>query len=158
LVAGYKGYEIQYAERGRGWIVSPVGERIVVFHPPTDDGSLVLASRVKGIDVEKGYSLLDSAVKDIADQHIALTSDGRDDPILSSGEARVVITGTVENLQLNQNSIGIQITPTQVEDINKEIDRATPSLLRKVLKEWIPQACTKEGVGLLLAMLGLAAS
>ncbi|MXY04614.1 MAG: hypothetical protein F4171_04695 [Gammaproteobacteria bacterium] len=157
-MAGYKGYEIQYGEKSGGWIVSPVGERIAIFHHTMGDSAPILASLVNGIDVDKGYPSLNAAVRDIADQHIALTSDASDDPILSSGEARVVITGTVENLQLNQNSIGIQITPTQVEDINKEIDRATPSLLRKVLKEWIPQACTKEGVGLLLAMLGLAAS
>ena len=118
----------------------------------------IIMANVDGIDVEGKHITLEAALKDIADQHRALIGEDQDDPILSPHEARVVINGTVNNLQLNQNSLGIQITPTQVKDITGEIDTASPALLKKVLKEWIPQAFLGAGVGQLLGMLGLAVS
>lgn len=44
------------------------------------------------------------------DQHLKLESDDADEPIVTPAEAKIVISGTVNNLQVNQNALGVQIT------------------------------------------------
>ena len=105
--------------------------------------------------VARAYPSLAQALIDIADKHRASRDEGEGDPILNPTEARTIIVKSVKNLQINQNSLGIQISPTQVEDINTEVDKASPDKLKQILKEWIPQAFLGAGVGQLLAMLGL---
>lgn len=157
-MAGYKGYEFEYAEKGAGYILSPLGERIAHFQHVMGQAMPIVMASLDGIDVKGNETTLHAVLKNIADQHRALIGDDEDDHILSPHEARVVINGTVSNLQVNQNSLGIQITPTQVKDITREIDNASAALLKKVLKEWIPQAFLGASVGQLLGMLGLAVS
>ena len=152
-MAGYKGYTIRNSgDRKAGWIHSPLGAPIARFALRRSD---VRIPRTDIPGVERAYPSLDQALIDIADKHRASRGEGESDPILNPAEARTIIVKSVENLQINQNSLGIQISPTQVEDINTEIDRASPDKLKQILKEWIPQAFLGAGVGQLLAMLGL---
>ena len=152
-MAGYKGYTIRNSsDRKTGWIHSPLGSPIARFArrrsdvriPPTD---------IPG--VERAYPSLDEALIDIAHKHGATAEQGESDPILNLAEARTIIVKSVENLQINQNSLGIQISNAQVADIDAEIDRASPDKLKQILKDWIPQAFLGAGVGQLLAMLEL---
>ena len=71
-------------------------------------------------------------------------------------EAKVVVTGTVNNLQVNQNALGVQITGDQLQQINEAIDKAPPGTLREVIKTWLPQAVnTGAGIATLLKALGI---
>ena len=155
-MAGYKGYEIEYGDSRAGWIISPVRERIAHFQHVKGEFMPYITSNVAGIDVRKDYKTLEGIVKDFAEQHrVLIGEDDEGEQILEPSEAKVIISGTVGNLHLSQNSLGIQITPSQVEHINSEIDKASPAMLKKVLKEWIPQAFMGSGIGKLLGMLGL---
>ena len=97
-------------------------------------------------------------LRDIADQHRALIGETDEDPIITPSESRIIIVHSAKNLQINSNAFGIQITDAQMQQIEGAIDKAPPHTLRKVLKEWIPQAFLGIGVGKLLALLGLAVS
>ena len=96
-------------------------------------------------------------IKDLVDQHRALEGeDDSDDAVLNPAEAKVVITGTVNNLQVNQNALGVQITGDQLQQINEAVDNASPVTLKKVLKEWMPQAVNMgAGIATLLKALGI---
>ena len=68
------------------------------------------------------------------EQHRKLEGEEAPDPILTSAEARVVINGAVHNLQVNQNSLGVQITGDQLQQINEAVDEASPSTLSEIVK------------------------
>ena len=160
-MAGYKGYTLSYKENGKGMIVSPIGEHIVAFYSTMGSSMPFFREKVPGIEVRnKSYQNMNEALRDIADQHRALTGADRDGPILEPADARTVIISTVQNLQVNHNSPhSVQqntFTSWQVEQINAKIDNAPSSLLKEVLKEWIPQAFLGAGVAVLLQMLGIA--
>ena len=157
-MADYEGYKFRYHGQERtGYFFSPFGERIARFtHLKSGVKVPVTGHKIPGL--EQRYPTMEDALRDIADKHREMRGEGLDDPILQPTEARTVINGTVNNLQINQNSLGIQITSAQVKDINAEIDKAPPGMLKKILKEWIPKACTREGIKLLLVMLGLGSS
>ena len=102
-----------------------------------------------------GYKTIDEAVRDLADQHRAITGTDGGELTIQAGEARGIIIGTVKNLQINQNALGIQVTGETQARIDQAVEGADAVTLKRILKEWIPQACLGAGVGTLLAMLGL---
>ena len=73
---------------------------------------------------------------------------------VSVPEARTIVIQTVENMQLNQNSLGIQVANSDIALIKERVEQAEPSLLAKVFKEWLPSACTAIGLGALIRLLG----
>ena len=74
---------------------------------------------------------------------------------VSIPEARTVIINTVENMQINQNSLGVQITNVEVDRIKDGVEKATPSLLAKIFKEWIPKTFSVESIKALLKLLSV---
>ena len=152
-MAGYKGHTIRNSrDRKTGWIHSPLGAPIAHFALRQSDARI---PRTDIPGVEHADASLDQALIDIAHKHRATQGEGETDPILNPVEARTIIVESVENLQINQNSFGIQISAAQLADINTEIDRASPDKLKQILKEWIPQAFLGPASASLLAMLGL---
>lgn len=73
---------------------------------------------------------------------------------VSVPEARTIVIQTVENMQLNQNSLGVQVANSDVALVKERIEQAEPSLLAKIFKEWLPSACTAIGLGALIKLLG----
>lgn len=92
-----------------------------------------------------------------------LTSDGHralaqlqealDQVSLSVDEARLTINGSVQNLQINSNAIGIQITDGDIEKVKAAVDKAEPDDLKRAIMEWIP-TLGKAGIEALVKMLG----
>ena len=72
---------------------------------------------------------------------------------VSVPEAKTIVIQTVENMQVNQNSLGIQISNSDVEKVKEEVEQAEPSLLAKIFKEWLPGACTSLGLNKLFELL-----
>ena len=134
-------------------IVSPYGERIAII-TKTRAGESV-SSPVTGVNPKNNYKHRGEVLKDIADQHLALIGGDEDEGIITSDESKVIINGTVRNLQINSNSLGIQITDANIEEIKAAVDRAPSDTLKQILKVWIPQAFLGSGLGLLLKMLGI---
>ena len=134
-------------------MISPLGEPVAELMRRLP-GGLWFHSHIDGIEVGD-YKTVDEAVKDLADQHRALIGADDDDVTIRAREARAIITGTVHNLQINQNALGIQLTGDTRERIEEAVDGADPSTLKRVLKEWIPQSFLGAGVGILLSMLGV---
>lgn len=73
---------------------------------------------------------------------------------VSVPEAKTIVIQTVENMQLNQNSLGIQVADADVALVKERVEEAEPSLLAKIFKEWLPSACTSLGLGALVKLLG----
>ena len=151
-MADYKGYMFEKGDRDEA-IVSPYGDKIAIM-PKTLAGESV-SSLVRGVRPKNHYEHRREILKDIADQHLALIGGDEDEGVITSDESKVIINGTVRNLQINSNSLGIQITDAEVEEITAAVDRAPSGTLKKILKEWIPQAVLGSGLGLLLKMLGI---
>ncbi len=72
---------------------------------------------------------------------------------VSIPEAKIIIIKTVKNMQVNQNSLGIQVSNSDVEKVKEHVEKAEPSLLAKIFKEWLPSACTGLGLSKLLEIL-----
>ena len=102
-----------------------------------------------------GYKTIDEAVRDLADQHCGVTGTDGGELTMQAGEARAIIIGTVGNLQINQNALGIQLNGETRVRIEEAVERTDAVTLKRVLKDWIPQAFMGGGVGTLLSMLGL---
>jgi len=74
---------------------------------------------------------------------------------MQTGEARAIIIGTAESLQINQNALGIQLTGEMQVRIEEAVEGADAVTLKRILKEWIPQAFLGAWLRTLLSMLGL---
>ena len=72
---------------------------------------------------------------------------------VSVPEAKTIVIQTIENMQVNQNSLGIQISNSDVEMVKEEVEKAAPSLVAKIFKEWLPGACTSLGLTKLFELL-----
>ena len=72
---------------------------------------------------------------------------------VSVPEGRTIIIQTVENMQVNQNSLGIQISSADLEKVKVGVEKADSGLLGKIFKEWLPRACTSLGLTKLMSML-----
>ena len=147
---GYKGYT--YRDRDKK-VISPLGEPIATFLRYLSDG-VWFDTHIAGMKAD-GYTSIDEAVRDLADQHRALTGVDDGELTIRAGEARTIIIGTVENLHITQNQLGIQLTDETRERIEEAINGADTVTLKRVLKEWIPQSFLGAGVSTLLSMLGL---
>ncbi|MYD97896.1 MAG: hypothetical protein F4X98_11000 [Gammaproteobacteria bacterium] len=79
--------------------------------------------------------------------------DPRTNIRLSSGEARVIIGAIVNQIQINQNSLGIQASSSEFEQVRDALSEAPPSVLSRVFREWLPQALVASTVALLFALL-----
>lgn len=73
---------------------------------------------------------------------------------ISVDDARVIIKNVVNNIQVNQNALGIQVSKAEVERAMAGVDEATPAKLARVFKEWIALPLVGAGLGLLLNILG----
>ena len=149
-MSGYKGYTYRHTDKK---VVSPLGEPIATFLRYLSDG-VWFDTHIQGMEAG-GYKTIDEAVRHLADQHRALTGADDGDLTIAAGEARGIIIGTVKNLHLNQNELGIQFTGETRERIEEAVDGAEAVTLKRILKEWIPQSFLGAGVGILLSMLGL---
>ena len=72
---------------------------------------------------------------------------------LTVGETRVVIKSMVNNIQINQNALGIQVSDAEIARAKEAVDAASPSTLRRVLTEWAPQALLGASISLLFSIL-----
>ena len=149
-MSGYKGYI--YRDKDKK-VVSPLGDPIATFIRYLSDG-VWFDTHIEGMEAD-GYKTIDEAVRDLADQHRALTGADDGELTIRAGEARTIIIGTVENLHIKQNELGIQLTGATRERIEEAVNGADTVTLKRVLKEWIPQSFLGAGVGTLLSMLGL---
>lgn len=149
-MSGYKGYTYRAQDKK---VISPLGEPIATFARYVSDG-VWFDVHIPGMKAD-GYNTIEEAVRHLADQHRALTGSDRGELTMQESEARAIIIGTVENLQINQNALGIQLTGETRVRIEQAVEGADATTLRRILKEWIPQAFLGAGVGTLLSMLGL---
>ena len=157
-MAGYKGYYLEQRSNSSRVLVSPLGVDIALFSFAI--GSKLPSMKVieDGLQSGGNYTTLTEIVKDLVDKHRRLHGeDDLDDPVVGCGDARNLVKNTVTNyIQVNHNSLGVQMSGEQLQlQINEAIDNASPVTLKKVLKEWIPQAVLGAGLGTLLTMLGL---
>lgn len=152
---GYKGYRLELRDRGKA-VVSPLGVEIARLNYPTGRKLPFVGVLEPGLAVRNNYESETEMVIDLADQHIRRYGQETDYPILAPAEAKVVISGTVNNLQVNQNALGVQITGDQLRQINEAVDKASPSALREIVKTWLPQAVNMgAGIATLLKALGI---
>ena len=149
-MSGYKGYTYRDHDKK---VISPLGEPIATLLRYLPDG-VWFDTHIRGMKAD-GYTSIDQAVRDLADQHRALTGADDDELKIRAAEARTIIIGTVKNLHIKQNQLGIQLTDETRERIEEAINGADTVTLKRVLKEWIPQSFLGAGVGTLLSMLGL---
>ena len=149
-MSGYKGYI--YRDKDKK-VVSPLGEPIATFIRYLSDG-VWFDTHIEGMEAD-GYKTIDEAVRDLANQHRVLTGADDGELTIRAGEARTIIIGTVENLHIKQNELGIQLTGETRERIEEAVNGADTVTLKRVLKEWIPQSFLGAGVSTLLSMLGL---
>ena len=154
-MADYKGYMIERSERrGDFAVVSPYKETIAILIG-TLDGESVHAN-VKGIKPRNSYKHRGELLEDIAEQHRALIGVTDKNPIVITPiESRTIVIETVQNLHLHSNSLEIQISAAQVEEIKVAVEKADAGTLKRILKEWIPKALVGTGIEELLAMLGI---
>ena len=78
------------------------------------------------------------------EEYISFTTD----------EARLAINGSIQNLQINSNALGIQITDSDVEKVKTTVSEAEPDTLKRVIVEWLP-TLGKAGIETLSKMLGV---
>ena len=156
-MAGYKGYRLERRDGSGKALVSPLGVDVATLEYSLGDSMPFVLPFVDGLVTRSDYRSETELVKDLADQHRRLEGeDDSDDPVLTAAGAKVVITGTVNNLQVNQNALGVQITGDQLQQINEAVDNASPGTLREIVKTWIPQAVTVgAGLATLLKALGI---
>ena len=72
---------------------------------------------------------------------------------VSLPEARTIVIKAVQNMQINQNSLGIQISDSDVRKAKEEVEKAEPTLLAKIFKEWLPSAFTGLSLAKLLELI-----
>lgn len=159
-MAGYKGYQLERRQHGKV-LVSPLGVEVANFITAWGDNFPRTLHVVDGLVARDDYRSETEMVKDLADQHRRLEGeDDLDEPVLGCADSRTVIKTTVTNyIQVNHNSLGVQMSGDQLQlQINGAVDKASPVTLKKVLKEWVPQAVLGAGASVLLAMLGAGAS
>ena len=149
-MSGYKGYK--YSDNDKK-VISPLGEPIATLLRYFSDG-VWFNTHITGMQAAS-YTSIDEAVRDLADQHRVLTGTDSGELTIRAGEARTIIIGTVENLHIKQNELGIQLTAEMRERIEKAVNGADTVTLKRVLKEWIPQSFLGAGISSLLLMLGL---
>ena len=149
-MSGYKGYIYSVGDKK---VISPVGAPIGNLLQYVSDG-VWFDTHIAGMNAGV-YRTIDEAVMDLADQHRVLTGTDGDELTIQAGEARIIVQGTVENLQINQNALGIQLTDETRERIDEAVNQADTVTLKRVLKEWIPQSLLGASVATLLSMLGL---
>lgn len=92
-------------------------------------------------------------LKDIANQHLELIGDEDEETVITSSESRIIKIKMVENLHINSNKLGMQINASQVQQIQEAVDKTSAITLKKVLREWIPQAFLGTGLDKLLGLL-----
>lgn len=155
-MAGYKDYRLERRDNASKVVVSPLGVEIARFAYELGRRLPHVHGVESGLKPRDDYKNETEIVMDLADQHIRLYGDEADYPILGSADAKVVIIGTVDNLQVNQNALGVQITGDQLQQINEAIDKASPGTLREIVKTWLPQAVNMgAGIATLLKALGI---
>ena len=155
-MAGYKGYRLERRERGTKSLLSPTGADVAIIFAPLDHTVRQVLQALDGLVVRDNYKDETEIVKDLADQHLRLEGVVEEDRFLAPNEARLVITGTVNNLQVNQNALGVQITGDQLQQINEAVDHASPDTLKEIIKTWIPQVVSVgAGLATLLKALGI---
>ena len=157
---GYKGYRLEHRE-GNKFLVSPLGVDIAVLYTSVwGDGLPKVETYVPGMRARDDCKTITEMVKDMAEQHLMIEGNDDDDRVLGREDARIVIKNTVTNyIQVNHNSLGVQITADQLQlQINEAVDKASPGTLREIVKTWIPQAVsTGAGIATLLKALGIGA-
>ena len=151
-MADYKGYTI---ERGgtNDAVVSPFGEKIVLIVKTL--GGESYQSIVEGVRARNNYRHRGEMLEDVVDQYREQIGETDEDPMITPAESRIIVIETVKNLHIHSNELNMQISAEQVEQINVAVEKAHPSVLKRILKEWIPKALVGSGVDELLAMLGL---
>lgn len=160
MAAGYKGYVLERRGTSTKVLVSPFGVEVASLIRFMGQSMAEVVDHVDGLTPRADYNSETEIIRDLADQHRRLEGeDDSDDPVMGCADARVIIKNTVTNyIQVNHNSLGVQMSGDQLQlQINEAIDNASSATLKKVLKEWIPQAVLGAGVSVLLSMLGAAA-
>ena len=99
---------------------------------------------------QRGVDPDDSSFSMLADD---ASLDLQNDVLLTPTEARVIIGSVVNQIQVNHNSLGIQATNSDFEQVQEALSGASPSVLSRVIKEWLPQALIAGTIGLLLGLL-----
>ena len=133
-----------------------MGADIAMIFAPLDHTVRQVEQALDGLAVRDNYKDETEIVKDLVHQHRRLEGTLEEEPILKSDEAKVVITGTVNNLQLNQNALGVQIPGDQLQQINEAVDNASPDTLKEIVKTWLPQVVSVgAGLATLLKALGI---
>ena len=152
-MAEYKGYSIDAETAYTDVILSPYGDKIAFIIKSL--GGQTVQSNVDGVTARKDYKHRGEMLQDIVDQYRTLIGETDDDPNITPTESRAIVIQTVENLHLNSNSVEVQITAAQVDQIKLAVEKADPVTLKRILKEWIPQAFLGVGIAELVALLGI---
>ena len=155
-MVGYKGYRLERRPDGSKLLVSPLGADIATLRPVFGRRLPAVMQHVDGLAPRDHYKDETELAKDLADKHLKLEGEDADDSVLTSADAKVVITGTVNNLQVNQNAFGVQITGDLLQQINEAVHNASPRTLREIVQTWIPQVVSVgAGLATLLKALGI---
>ena len=118
-MSNYKGYTYRDHDKK---VISPLGEPIATLLRYLSDG-VWFDTHITGMKAA-GYTSVDHAVRDLADQHRAITGANDDELTIRAGDARTIIIGTVTNLHIKQNELGIQLTDDTRERIEAAVNRA----------------------------------
>ena len=119
-------------------------------------GGRVLSNRYqRAIDPED--SSLDSVVDGMAvgGAEGNVFPDQRHIVALTVVDARHSIVSVAKQVQINQNALGVQFSDSDMEKVIVGVAEAPPTVIQRLLKDWLPSALTSLGLTLLLKMLGL---
>ena len=152
-MADYKGYTIEAESQYTDAILSPFGDKIALIVKSLDGQSV--RSLVDGVTARNDYKHRGEMLKDIVNQYLALIGEDEDERIITPSESRAIVIQTVKNLHINSNSVEVQVTAEQVETIRVAVESAEPDTLKRILKEWIPQAFLGAGIAKLVGLLGI---
>ena len=119
-------------------------------------GGRVLSNRYqRAIDPD------DSALDGVADGAVvggakrSVFPEQRDIVALTIVDARHSVVSVVKQVQINQNALGVQFSESDIEKVIVGVANAPPTVIQRLLKDWLPSALTGLGLTMLLRILGV---
>lgn len=70
-------------------------------------------------------------------------------------DARHSVVSVAKQVQMNQNALGVQFSDSDMQKVIVGIANAPPTVIQRLLRDWLPSALTGLGLTLLLRILGM---
>ena len=119
-------------------------------------GGRVLSNRYQRA-IDPDDSSLDGVVDGVAvgGAKGSVFSEQTDVVVLTIVDARHSIVSVAKQVQINQNAPGMQFSGSDMEKVIVGVANAPPTVIQRLLKDWLPSALTGLGLSLLLRILGV---